>query len=52
MTAQPVLPGDPDRERLWKIVTKYNKAYDEYQKKTRRADSCRQADAEDLIEDH
>jgi F420H(2)-dependent quinone reductase len=36
VTAQPVLPGDPDRERLWRIVTKYNKAYDEYQKKTSR----------------
>ncbi|WNG91691.1 nitroreductase family deazaflavin-dependent oxidoreductase [Mycobacterium sp. ITM-2016-00318] len=36
VTAQPVLPGDPDRERLWKIVTKYNKAYPEYQKKTSR----------------
>ena len=36
VTAQPVLPGDPDRERLWKIVTKYNKSYNEYQKKTRR----------------
>jgi len=28
--------GDPDRDRLWKIVTKYNKSYNEYQKKTRR----------------
>ena len=36
VTAQPVLPGDPDRERLWKIVTKYNKAYDNYQKRTSR----------------
>ena len=36
VTAQPVLPGDPDRERLWQIVTKYNKAYPEYQKKTSR----------------
>ncbi|GFG54709.1 nitroreductase [Mycolicibacterium agri] len=36
VTAQPVLPGDPDRERLWKIVTKYNKAYDIYQKRTSR----------------
>ncbi len=36
VTAQPVLPGDQDRERLWKIVTKYNKAYPEYQKKTSR----------------
>jgi deazaflavin-dependent oxidoreductase (nitroreductase family) len=36
VTARPVLPGDPDRERLWKIVTKYNKSYNEYQKKTRR----------------
>jgi deazaflavin-dependent oxidoreductase (nitroreductase family) len=37
VTAQPVLPGDPDRERLWRIVTKYNRAYPEYQKRTRRA---------------
>lgn len=37
VTAQPVLPGDPDRDRLWKIVTKYNKSYIEYQKRTRRA---------------
>ncbi|HKV21996.1 MAG TPA: nitroreductase family deazaflavin-dependent oxidoreductase [Mycobacterium sp.] len=37
VTAQPVLPGDADRERLWKIVTKFNKAYPEYQKKTKRA---------------
>src|SRR6202007_1097568 len=36
VTAQPVLPGDPDRERLWRIVTKYNKSYDGYQKKTSR----------------
>ena len=36
VTARPVLPGDPDRDRLWKIVTKYNKSYNEYQKKTRR----------------
>ncbi len=36
VTAQPILPGDPDRDRLWKIVTKYNKAYPEYQKKTSR----------------
>lgn len=36
VTARPVLPGDPDRERLWKIVTRYNKAYDGYQKRTSR----------------
>ncbi|MCV7301424.1 nitroreductase family deazaflavin-dependent oxidoreductase [Mycobacterium barrassiae] len=36
VTAQPVLPGDPDRERLWRIVTKYNRAYPEYQKRTSR----------------
>ena len=36
MTAQPVLPGDPNRERLWKVVTKYSKSYDEFQKKTGR----------------
>jgi deazaflavin-dependent oxidoreductase (nitroreductase family) len=37
VTAEPVLPGDPDRDRLWAIVTKYNKAYDQYQKRTRRS---------------
>jgi len=36
VTAEPVLPGDPERDRLWSIVTKYNKAYDEYQKRTKR----------------
>jgi deazaflavin-dependent oxidoreductase (nitroreductase family) len=36
VTAEPVLPGDEDRDRLWAIVTKYNKAYDQYQKRTRR----------------
>jgi deazaflavin-dependent oxidoreductase (nitroreductase family) len=36
VTATPVLPGDPDRERLWKVVTKYNKSYDQYQKRTSR----------------
>lgn len=36
VTAQPVLPGDPDRERLWGVVTKYNKAYPNYQKRTSR----------------
>ena len=36
VAARPVLPGDADRERLWKIVTKYNKSYDQYQKRTRR----------------
>jgi F420H(2)-dependent quinone reductase len=36
VTAKPVLPGDQDRERLWQIVTKYNKAYPEYQKRTSR----------------
>jgi deazaflavin-dependent oxidoreductase (nitroreductase family) len=36
VTAEPVLPGDADRERLWQIVTKYNKSYDAYQKKTSR----------------
>ena len=30
------MPGDPDRERLWRIVTNYNKADPEYQKKTSR----------------
>jgi F420H(2)-dependent quinone reductase len=34
VTDQPVLPGDPDRERLPKAVTKYSKSYDEYQNKT------------------
>src|SRR4051812_38715520 len=28
--------GARARDRLWKIVTKYNKSYNEYQKKTRR----------------
>ncbi|MDX1887294.1 nitroreductase family deazaflavin-dependent oxidoreductase [Mycolicibacterium sp. 120270] len=36
VTATPVLPGDPDRERLWRIVTKYNKAYPAYQARTSR----------------
>jgi deazaflavin-dependent oxidoreductase (nitroreductase family) len=36
VTAEPVLPGDPERDRLWAIVTKYNKAYDQYQKRTSR----------------
>jgi deazaflavin-dependent oxidoreductase (nitroreductase family) len=36
VTAEPVLPGDPERDRLWSIVTKYNKAYDQYQKRTKR----------------
>lgn len=36
VTAQPLLPGDPDRERLWGVVTKYNKAYPNYQKRTSR----------------
>ena len=36
VTAEPVLPGDPERDGLWSIVTKYNKAYDEYQKRTKR----------------
>ncbi len=36
VTAQPVLSGDPNRERLWKVVTKYSKSYDEFQKKTGR----------------
>lgn len=26
VTAQPVLPRDPDRERLWKVVTKCSKS--------------------------
>jgi deazaflavin-dependent oxidoreductase (nitroreductase family) len=32
LTSQPVLPGDPDRERLWGVVTKCSKSYDEFQK--------------------
>jgi F420H(2)-dependent quinone reductase len=36
VTAHPVLSGDPDRERVWRIVTKYNKAYDQYQTRTSR----------------
>ena len=34
VTAQPVLPGDPDRERLPKVATKRSKSYDEYQNET------------------
>ena len=34
VTSQPVLPDDPDRDRLWNVVTKYSKSYDEYQNKT------------------
>ncbi|WP_231988618.1 nitroreductase/quinone reductase family protein [Mycobacterium sp. 1274761.0] len=36
VTATPILPGDPDRERFWKVVTKYNKSYDQYQQRTSR----------------
>jgi len=36
VTAQPLLSGDPVREQLWKLVTKYGKTYDEYQKNTGR----------------
>ena len=37
VTAQPVLPGDPDYDRLWKIVNKVNKGtYAQYQKRTSR----------------
>ena len=34
--SSPVLPGDPDRERLWKVVTKRSKSYDECRKRTQR----------------
>lgn len=37
VTAQPVLPGDPDYDRLWKIVNKVNGGtYAQYQKRTSR----------------
>jgi deazaflavin-dependent oxidoreductase (nitroreductase family) len=37
VTARPVQPGDPDYERLWRIVNKNNgNRYAEYQKKTSR----------------
>lgn len=37
VTARPVLPGDPDYDRLWQIVNKNNNnRYIEYQKKTSR----------------
>jgi F420H(2)-dependent quinone reductase len=37
VTARPVQPGDPDYERLWRIVNKNNSnRYTEYQKKTSR----------------
>jgi F420H(2)-dependent quinone reductase len=37
VTARPVQPGDPDYERLWRIVNKNNSnRYAEYQKKTSR----------------
>ena len=49
VTAQPVLPGDPERERLWSIVTKYNKAYDRIPEEDQTPDPDRQADAKSLI---
>jgi deazaflavin-dependent oxidoreductase (nitroreductase family) len=37
VTARPVLPGDPDYERLWEIVNKNNSnRYKAYQQKTSR----------------
>ena len=37
VTAQPVLPNDPDYPRLWQIVNKNNQnRYIEYQKRTSR----------------
>ncbi|MCW2653374.1 MAG: hypothetical protein QOE41_4972 [Mycobacterium sp.] len=37
VTARPVLPGDPDYDRLWQIVNENNSnRYIEYQKKTSR----------------
>jgi deazaflavin-dependent oxidoreductase (nitroreductase family) len=37
VTAKPVLPGDPDYARLWKIVNENNShRYEAYQKKTSR----------------
>ena len=34
--AQPVLPDDPDYERLWRIVNDINPQYDVYQQRTTR----------------
>jgi deazaflavin-dependent oxidoreductase (nitroreductase family) len=37
VTAKPVLPGDPDYDRLWRIVNKNNgNRYEAYQRKTSR----------------
>lgn len=37
VTARFVLPGDPDRERLWRLVNKHNSGrYDNYQRATSR----------------
>ena len=37
VSAHPVVPGDPDYDRLWKIVNKVNKGtYAQYQKRTSR----------------
>jgi deazaflavin-dependent oxidoreductase (nitroreductase family) len=37
VTAQPVLPGDPDYDRLWQIVNNNNgNRYEAYQRKTSR----------------
>jgi deazaflavin-dependent oxidoreductase (nitroreductase family) len=37
VTAKPVLPGDPDYDRLWQIVNKNNgNRYEAYQRKTSR----------------
>ena len=38
VTARPVLPGDPDRDRLWQLADKHNGGrYSAYQKLTKRA---------------
>lgn len=37
VSAHPVVPGDPDYDRLWKIVNKVNRGtYAQYQKRTSR----------------
>lgn len=38
VTARPVLPGDPDRDRLWQLADRNNSGrYTQYQKNTSRA---------------
>lgn len=36
VTATPVLPGDPDYARLWRIVNDMSPNYDDYQRRTTR----------------